>query len=83
LRVFGLTGLDETAFLLPGVDLEIDVLRYPKIGLAVLDLRAPSVLLGFQVGGILGHKFLADYGVTLDVARSQLRLVRRSTAQKS
>jgi hypothetical protein len=59
------------------------VLRYPKIGLAVLDLRAPSVLLGFQVGGILGHRFLADYGVTLDVARSQLRLVRRSPAQKS
>jgi Flp pilus assembly protein TadD len=83
LRVFGLTGLDETAFLLPGMDLAIDVLRYPKIGLAVLDLRAPSVLLGFQVGGILGHRFLADYGVTLDVARSQLRLVRRSPAQKS
>ncbi len=76
LRVFGLAGLDETAFLLPGVDLAIEPLRYPKVGLAVLNLRAPSVLLGFQVGGILGHKFLADYRVAIDMARSEVRLDR-------
>ncbi len=76
LRVFGLAGLDETAFLLPGVDLSIEPLRYANVGLAVLNLRAPSVLLGFQVGGILGHKFLADYRVAIDMARSEVRLDR-------
>jgi tetratricopeptide (TPR) repeat protein len=76
LRVFGLAGLDESAFLLPGVDLTLEAIRYQKVGLAVLNLRAPSVLLGFQLGGILGHKFLADYHVAIDMARSQVRLVR-------
>ena len=41
---------------------------------AVLNLRAPSVLLGFQVGGIVGHKFLAQYHVSMDLAQSELRL---------
>ena len=74
LRVFGLSGLDESAFLLPGVDLDFDEIAYRQIGLAVLNLRAPSVLLGFQVGGIVGHKFLGGYRVAFDVARSELRL---------
>ena len=74
LRVFGLSGLDEGAFLLPGVDLDFQAIGYRKVGLAVLNLRAPSVLLGFQVGGIVGHKFLGGYRVSMDVARSELRL---------
>jgi len=76
LRVFGLSGLDEGAFLLPGIDLDFDVIGYRKVGLAVLNLRAPSVLLGFKVGGIVGHKFLGQYRVTMDVERSELRLER-------
>lgn len=76
LRVFGLAGLDETAFLLPGVDLDFDDIEYRKVGLAVLNLRAPSVLLGFQVGGIVGHKFLGGYRVSMDMTRSELRLIR-------
>lgn len=76
LRVFGLSGLDESAFLLPGVDLDFATLGYRKVGLAVLNLRAPSVLLGFRVGGIVGHKLLGNYRVALDVARSELRLTR-------
>jgi Flp pilus assembly protein TadD len=74
LRVFGLSGLDESAFLLPGVDLDFDEIAYRKVGLAVLNLRAPSVLLGFQVGGIVGHKFLGDYRVAMDFTRGELRL---------
>jgi hypothetical protein len=74
LRVFGLSGLDESAFLLPGVDLEFNEIEYRKVGLAVLNLRAPSVLLGFQVGGIVGHKFLGDYRVAMDFTRGELRL---------
>jgi hypothetical protein len=76
LRVFGLSGLDEGAFLLPGVDLDFDEIEYRKVGLAVLNLRAPSVLLGFQVGGIVGHKFLGGYRVSMDLQRSELRLER-------
>jgi predicted aspartyl protease len=74
LRVFGLSGPDESAFLLPGVDLDFEGIAYRKVGLAVLNLRAPSVLLGFQVGGIVGHKFLGGYRVAFDLQRSELRL---------
>jgi tetratricopeptide (TPR) repeat protein len=74
LRVYGLSGLDETAFLLPGVDLDFNEIEHRKVGVAVLNLRAPSVLLGFQVGGIVGHKFLGDYRVAIDFSRGELRL---------
>jgi Flp pilus assembly protein TadD/predicted aspartyl protease len=74
LRVFGMSGVDVNAYLLPGVDVEFDEIEYRNVGLAVLNLRAPSVLLGFQVGGIVGHRFLSEYRVSMDVARSELRL---------
>jgi tetratricopeptide (TPR) repeat protein len=74
LRVFGMSGMDADAFLMPGIDLNFDAIEYRKVGLAVLNLRAPSVLLGFELGGIVGHKFLGDYRVWMDVARSELRL---------
>jgi predicted aspartyl protease/Flp pilus assembly protein TadD len=74
LRVYGLEGADTSAFLLPGVDLEVASIAYRQIGVAVLDLRSPSVLLGFQIGGIFGHRFLADRRVSFDLSRSELRL---------
>ena len=74
LRVVGMSGPDEEAFLLPGVDLDFEGVRLRRIGLAVLNLRAPSVLLGYQVGGILGHNFLSRYRVSIDVPRSEVRL---------
>ena len=74
LRVYGLEGLDTSAFLLPGVDLDVASIAYRQIGVAVLDLRSPSVLLGFQIGGIVGHKFLENRRVSFDLARSELRL---------
>ena len=74
LRVFGMSGVDANAYLLPGVDVDFEEIEYRNVGLAVLNLRAPSVLLGFQVGGIVGHRFLSEYRVTLDVTRSELRL---------
>lgn len=76
LRVYGMSGIDKDAFLLPGVDLDFDDIEYRKVGLAVLNLRAPSVLLGFQLGGIVGHEFLSDYRVSMDVTRSELRLAK-------
>jgi Flp pilus assembly protein TadD/predicted aspartyl protease len=74
IRVLGMSGPDEDAFLLPGVDLDFEGVRLRRVGLAVLNLRAPSVLLGYQVGGIVGHNFLSRYRVSIDVARSEVRL---------
>jgi hypothetical protein len=74
IRVWGVTGLDPNAFLLPGVNLNFQEIALSKLGVAVLNLRAPSVLLGFQVGGILGHKFLGGYRVAFDMNRAELRL---------
>lgn len=81
LRVFGMSGLDASAYLLPGVDVDFDEIEYRNVGLAVLNLRAPSVLLGFQVGGIVGHRFLSEYRVSMDMARSELRLERFDASQ--
>ena len=74
LRVFGMSGMDMNAYLLPGVNVDFDEIEYRNVGLAVLNLRAPSVLLGFQVGGIVGHRFLSSYRVAMDLERSELRL---------
>lgn len=74
LKVYGTSGWDRDAFLLTGVDLNFDAIEYRNFPIVVLNLRAPSVLLGFQVGGIVGHKFLGNYRVVMDLARSELRL---------
>ena len=74
LKVYGTSGWDRDAFLLPGQSLDFDRIEYRNFPLVVLNLRAPSVLLGFQLGGIVGHKFLASYRVTMDLPRSELRL---------
>jgi hypothetical protein len=74
LRVLGMSGEDADAFLLPGVHLEFAGVSLERVGLAVLNLRAPSLLLGFQVGGIVGHTFLSRYHVSIDVPRSEVRL---------
>ena len=74
LRVWGTSGWDRDAFLLPGVNLDFDRIEYRNIPLVVLNLRAPSLLLGFQLGGIVGHSFLAPYRVTMDLTQSELRL---------
>lgn len=74
LRVFGSSGWDRDAFLLPGVDLDVDDVKMAQSSLVVLNLRAPSVLLGYEVGGILGHKFLSRYMVSLDIGTGVMRL---------
>ncbi|HXD18542.1 MAG TPA: retroviral-like aspartic protease family protein [Vicinamibacterales bacterium] len=74
LKVYGTSGWDRDAFLLPGMDLNFDQIEYKNMPLVVLNLRAPSVLLGFQLGGIVGHNFLSHYKVALDMERSELRL---------
>jgi predicted aspartyl protease len=74
LKVFGSSGWDKDAFLLPGVDLSFDTIKYTNFPVVVLNLNTPSALLGFQLGGIVGHKFLSKYRVGIDLENSILRL---------
>jgi tetratricopeptide (TPR) repeat protein len=74
LKVYGTSGWDKDAFLMPFVDLEFNSIRFSRIPVVVLNLRAPSALLGYQLGGIVGHKFLSNYRVTVDLNRSILGL---------
>ena len=74
LRVWGTSGWDRDAFLMPGVNLDFDRIEYRNFPMVVLNLRAPSLLLGFRLGGIVGHKFLAQYRVFMDLENSELRL---------
>jgi Flp pilus assembly protein TadD/predicted aspartyl protease len=74
LKVYGASGWDRDAYLMPGVDLAFNDIRFSKMSVVVLNLRAPSVLLGYELGGIVGHRFLSRYHVTIDLNRSELRL---------
>ena len=74
LKVYGTSGWDPTAYLLTGVDLAFDTIEYPNSSVVVLNLHRPSALLGFHIGGIVGHTFLRDYRVSIDLSRSVLRL---------
>jgi hypothetical protein len=74
LRVFGISGLDSNAFLLSGMNLAFDALRFENTSLVVMNLQAPSALLGFELGGTVGHRFLSRYRVSIDLENSVLRL---------
>jgi predicted aspartyl protease/Flp pilus assembly protein TadD len=74
LKVYGTSGWDKDAFLMPNVDLEFSSIRFSKIPVVVLNLKAPSALLGYQLGGIVGHKFLSKYRVSIDLDRSVVGL---------
>lgn len=74
LKVFGSSGWDRDAFLLPGVNLAFSTIKYDNFPVVVLNLNAPSALLGFELGGIVGHRFLSKYRVGIDLERSVLRL---------
>jgi hypothetical protein len=76
LRVYGTSGWDRDAFLMQGLNLQFRDIEYRNFSVVVLNLRAPSVLLGFQLGGIVGHRFLSPYRVALDLDRSEVRLTR-------
>lgn len=76
LKVYGTSGWDPDAFLLPGVDIAFNSVRMDKQAVVVLNLRAPSALLGFQLGGIVGHKFLSQYRVAFDLEHSLLKLTK-------
>ncbi|HSK11254.1 MAG TPA: aspartyl protease family protein [Vicinamibacterales bacterium] len=74
LRVYGASGLDPDAYLLPGVNLNFDEIEYRNTPVVVMNLRVPSALLGYNIGGIVGHKFLSRYRVAIDLQRNVVRL---------
>jgi predicted aspartyl protease len=74
LKVYGTSGWDKNAFLMPDADLAFDALQLPHVPVVVLNLTAPSALLGFEVGGIIGHSLLSKYRVTVDLQRGVLGL---------
>jgi aspartyl protease family protein len=76
LKIYGVSGWDRSAYLRPGVDLAFDDIRYTNFSVVVLDLDAPSLLLGYQLGGIVGRTFLRNYRVDIDLEWSVLRLKR-------
>jgi tetratricopeptide (TPR) repeat protein len=83
LRVYGTSGWDRDAFLMQGLNLSFRDIEYRNFSVVVLNLRAPSVLLGFQLGGIVGHKFLSPYRVAMDLERSELRMTRMARGTRT
>ena len=53
--------------------------------MVVLNLNTPSALLGFHLGGIVGHRFLSKYRVTIDLENSVLGLkqIRRAARARA
>ncbi|MEZ5316976.1 MAG: retroviral-like aspartic protease family protein [Vicinamibacterales bacterium] len=80
-RVYGSAGWDPGAFLLPFVDISLtQSIGLQQASVVVLDLDAPSALLGFDLGGILGQQFLRHYTVTIDLDRSEVGLQKVAAA---
>jgi Flp pilus assembly protein TadD/predicted aspartyl protease len=78
LKVYGASGWDRDAFLMPGVNLNFsEKIQYRNLSVVVLNLRAPSVLLGFRLGGIVGYKFLSRYRVAINLDKSVVQLQSR------
>lgn len=79
LKVYGASGWDRDAFLMPGVNLNFtSKIEYRNLSVVVLNLRAPSVLLGFRLGGIVGYKFLSRYRVAINLDKSIVQLQTRA-----
>ena len=78
LKVYGASGWDRDAFLMPGVNLNFsEKIQYRNLSVVVLNLRAPSVLLGFRLGGIVGYKFLSRYRVAINLDKCVVQLQER------
>ena len=84
LKVYGASGWDRDAFLMPGVNLNFtNKIEYRNLSVVVLNLRAPSVLLGFRLGGIVGYKFLSRYRVAINLEKSIVQLQARPQPKRA
>jgi tetratricopeptide (TPR) repeat protein len=73
INVYGTAGRDRTAAILPFVDVAFGgAVEARRASVAILNLDAPSFLLGIDIGGIVGHGFLSRYAVTFDLQRGEL-----------
>jgi predicted aspartyl protease/Flp pilus assembly protein TadD len=76
-QVYGRGGWDSTAFLMPYVDLEFARgVGFHQASMLVVRLDAPSWLLGFRIGGIIGDEFLRQYSMAIDLDKSTVGLSR-------
>jgi predicted aspartyl protease/Flp pilus assembly protein TadD len=77
-QVYGRGGWDSGAFLMPYVDLEFARgVGFYQTSMLVVRLDAPSWLLGFRVGGIIGDEFLSRYSVAIDLQKGEVGLRKR------
>ena len=76
-QVYGRGGWDSSAFVMPYVDLELARgVGFHQASMLVVRLDAPSWLLGFRVGGIIGDEFLSRYSMAIDLEKGEVGLQR-------
>jgi predicted aspartyl protease len=63
--------------IIPAPSIALGDVTLPATPVITMDLARPSQVLGFQIGGLLGHATLQTYRVTFDVARNRFGLSRR------
>jgi hypothetical protein len=63
--------------IIPAPSIALGDVTLPATPVITMDLARPSQVLGFQIGGLLGHATLQTYRVTFDVARNRFSLSRR------
>ena len=77
-RVWGTSGWDRSAYLLPYTNVELAQGHGLKnSSVPVLDLMPMSAILGVNLGGIIGHDLLSQYEISIDLVRHELGLNRR------
>jgi hypothetical protein len=60
--------------IVPGLAIDAGPWQLPRRPTVTMDLSTPSSLLGFELGGLIGHNDLRRYVVTFDLIRNALRL---------
>ena len=83
LKVYGTSGWDDDAFLMPGVDLAFEQIQYRNFPVVVLNLDAPSALLGAVTGVAIASTYLTKLSnlplIVIAVAVILVRLIVRRT----
>ncbi|MEW6210896.1 MAG: aspartyl protease family protein [Acidobacteriota bacterium] len=81
-RVIGAAGIADNVELLRVANCRVADLEIENMRALILDFGAINETSGFEQSGILGGDFLKNYKVTIDFARSQIRLQPHTSAEK-
>jgi tetratricopeptide (TPR) repeat protein len=81
-RVIGAAGIADNVELLRVANCRVADLQLENMRALILDFGAINETSGFEQSGILGGDFLKNYRVTIDFARSQIRLQPHTSAEK-